>query len=87
MRNGSLFLVVLGLGGEELWRDVGDNTSLRDDNVAEELVEFLIVTDGELQVSGNDTLLLVITSGVSCELENLSREVFEDYSIVSKKAK
>ena len=73
-----LFLVVLGLRGQELGCDVRDNTTLGDDDVAEELVEFLIVTDGELQVSGHDTLLLVITSGITCELENLSREVFED---------
>ena len=37
----------------------------------------LVVTDGELQVTGNDTLLLVITSRVTRELEDLSSKVLE----------
>jgi hypothetical protein len=38
----------------------------------------LIVTDGELQVTGDNTLLLVITGGVTSEFENLGGEVLED---------
>jgi hypothetical protein len=38
----------------------------------------LIVTDGELQVTGDNTLLLVITGGVASEFENLGSEVLED---------
>lgn len=34
--------------------------------------------DSELQVTGNDTRLLVVTGRVTGELENLGREVFED---------
>jgi hypothetical protein len=44
--------------------------------VAEELVELLIVADGELQVPGDDTRLLVVTGGVTGELEDLGREVW-----------
>ena len=51
-----------------------------DDNVAEELVQLFVVADGELQVARDDTLLLVVASGVSSEFENLSGEVFEDSS-------
>ena len=36
-----------------------------------------IITDGELQVTGNDTLLLVITRRVTRELEDLGSEVFK----------
>ena len=54
------------------------NSSLRDDDVAEQLVELLIVADGELQVTGDDTRLLVVTGGVSSELEDLGGEVLED---------
>jgi hypothetical protein len=43
------------LGGEELGKDVWQDTTLRDDDGAEELVELFIVSDGELQVSGYDT--------------------------------
>jgi len=48
---------------------------LRDDDGAEELVELFIVSDGELQVTGHDTRLLVVTGGVTSELEDLSGEV------------
>ena len=57
-----------------LWQD----TTLGDGNVTEKLVEFLIVADSELQVTGDDTGLLVVTSSVTSELEDLSCEVLED---------
>jgi len=41
--------------------DVGEDTSLRDDYTAEETVQLLIVSDSELQVTGDDTRLLVVT--------------------------
>ena len=36
------------------------------------------LTDGELQVTGDDTGLLVVASSVTGQLENLSSEVLED---------
>ena len=41
--------------------DVGQDTSLRDDDVSEQAVEFLVVADRELEVAGNDARLLVVT--------------------------
>lgn len=55
--------VLLGLGGKELGVDVGENTTLRDDDVTEEAVELLVVTDGELEVTGDDAGLLVVAMG------------------------
>ena len=40
----------------------------------------LVVADGELEVTRDDTLLLVVTSGVASEFENLGSEIFEDGS-------
>lgn len=37
----------------------------------------LIVSDSELQVSRNDTLLLVITSSVSSEFKDLSSKILK----------
>lgn len=37
----------------------------------------LVVTDGKLQVSRYDTLLLVIASGVTSQLENLGSQVLK----------
>lgn len=42
------------------------------------LVQLLVVPDGQLQVSGNDTRLLVVPGGVTGQLEDLGREVLED---------
>ena len=42
----------------------------------------LIVPDGELQVARHNTLLLVITSGVTSQLQDLGSEVFENGSEV-----
>jgi hypothetical protein len=62
--------------------NVGENTTLGDGDVAQKLVQFLIVTDGELEMTGNDTGLLVVTGGVTSQLENFSSEIFEDSSQV-----
>ena len=62
--------------------DEGHNTTLRDDNVAEELVQLFIVSDGELQVTRDNTLLLVIASGISSKLKNFGSEIFENGSQV-----
>lgn len=64
--------------------DVGKNTTLGDGDVAEQLVQLLVVPDGELEMTGDDTGLLVVTGGVASQLENLSREVLEDGSEVDR---
>ena len=50
--------------------------------VREEAVEFLVVANGELQVTRDDTRLLVVAGGVASELEDLGGEVLEDSSDV-----
>ena len=81
---------------------MGDNTTLGNDNVAQELLQpevnvsdprsidkaidvLLIVSDGELQVTRHNTLFLVITGGVSSELENLGSEILKNGSKVDWK--
>lgn len=62
--------------------DVGEDTTLGDGDVTQELVQLLIVADGELEVTGNDTGLLVVTGGVTGQLENFGSQVLEDSSEV-----
>jgi hypothetical protein len=62
--------------------DVGQDTTLGDGDVTQELVQFLIVADGELQMTGDDTGLLVVTSGVASQLEDFGSEVLKDGSQV-----
>ena len=51
-----LFVVLASLlTGEQLRCNVGDDTTLRDDNVAEELVQLFIVANRELEMTGYNT--------------------------------
>ena len=58
--------------------NVWKNTTLGDCDVPKKLVQLLVVADGELKVTWDDTGLLVVTSGVTGQLEDLSSQVLED---------
>lgn len=62
--------------------NVGEDTTLGDGDVSEKLVQLLVVPDGELEMAGNDTGLLVVAGSVTGQLEDLSSEVFKDGSEV-----
>ena len=57
--------LLLGLLGEEDGLDVGQDTSLGDGDTREQLVQHLVVPDGELEVTGDYPRLLVVTGGVA----------------------
>ena len=61
-----------------VWQD----TTTGNGDRAQELGKLLVVSDGELNVSWNDSALLVISGGVSGQLENLGGEVLKDGSQV-----
>lgn len=52
--------------------NVGKHAALGDGDMAEKLVQFLVIANGELEMTGDDTGLLVITCGISSQLEDLS---------------
>ena len=58
--------------------DVWKDTTLCDGNMSQKLVQLLIVTDGELQMTWNDTGLLVITGSVTSQLEDLGSQVLKN---------
>ena len=62
--------------------NVGEDTTLGDCDVSEKFVQFLVVADGELEMTGDNTGLLVVTGGVASQLEDLSSEVLKDGSQV-----
>ena len=62
--------------------NVGEDTTLGDGDVAQKLVQLLVVPDGELKVTGDDTGLLVVTGSVTGQLEDFGSEVLEDGSEV-----
>ena len=57
-----------------VWQD----TTTGNGDRAQELGKLLVVSDGELNVSWNDSALLVVSGGVSGQLENLGGEVLKD---------
>ena len=64
--------------------DVGEDTAGCDGDAAHELVELLVVADGELDVPWDDARLLVVASSIACELEDLSGEVLENRREVNR---
>ncbi|XP_028430523.1 uncharacterized protein LOC114553512 [Perca flavescens] len=57
--------------------DVGQHAALSDGHSAQQFVEFLVVADSQLQVTGDDTGLLVVAGSVSSQLQNLSGQVLQ----------
>ena len=83
-RDGKSHLLLFRLLGEKDSLDVGEDTTLSDGDSREKLVQLLVIADGELQVTGDDSGLLVVTGGIASQLEDLSSEVLEDGSQVDR---
>lgn len=64
--------------GEKVLVDVGKNTTLGNGDVSEKLVQLLVVANSELQVTGDDTGLLIVTGSVTGQLEDFGSEVLEN---------
>ena len=64
--------------------NVGKHSASSNGDIAQELVEFFIILDGQRNVTGNDTALFVVTSSVAGKLENLGTEVLEDSGEVDR---
>ena len=79
LATGSLGLRLLG---QKHGLDVGQNTTLGDGDARQKLVQLLVVADGQLQVTGDDSGLLVVTGGVACQLENFGSQVLQHCSQV-----
>lgn len=58
--------------------NIGKHTALGDGYMPQKFVEFLVISNGELEMTWDDTGLLVITGCVSGQLKNFSSEVFEN---------
>ncbi len=57
--------------------DVRKNTTKRD-GCSDQGVQLFITADGQLEMSGSDTLDLEILGGVTCKFENFGSQVLED---------
>ena len=72
----------LGLLGQENGLDVGQNTTLGDGDTGQQLVQLFVVSDGQLEVTRDDTGLLVVAGSVAGQLEHLGGQVLEHGSQV-----
>ena len=75
-------LLLLGLLGEEDSLNVWQDTTLGNGDSGQKFVELLVITDGELKMTGDDPGLLVVTGSIASELEDLSSEVLHNGSQV-----
>lgn len=58
--------------------NVWEDTTLCDGDVSQKLVQLLIVADGELEVTWDNTGLLVVAGSISGQLEDFSSEVLKN---------
>lgn len=70
-------LGLLGRLEDQSLVDVRDDTTAGNSSL-DEGVELFVTSDGELQMSGCNSLHLQVLAGVSGELKNLSGQVLED---------
>jgi hypothetical protein len=75
-------LFLLGLLGQKYSLDVWQDSSLSNGDSGKKFVQLLVVSDGELQMTGDDSCLLVVTGGVTCQLQDFSSQVLHDCSEV-----
>ena len=78
----SKYYLLLGFLGEKDGLNVGQNTTLGNGDTTEEFVQFLVVANGQLEVSGNDSALLVVPSSVTGQLEDLGAQVLQNGCLV-----
>ena len=60
--------------------DIWEDSTGSDGGVSHESGKLFVVSDGELDVSWDNSASFVVSGGVTGELEDLSGEVFEDSS-------
>uniref|UniRef100_A0A5F5PKH1 Histone H2A n=1 Tax=Equus caballus TaxID=9796 RepID=A0A5F5PKH1_HORSE len=79
-------VVTLRLLREQHSLDVGQNAALGDGDFAQQLVQLLVVADSQLQVTRDDTRLLVVSGRVARQLQNLRGQILEDRRHVDRRA-
>ena len=67
-----------GLLGQKDGLDVWQNTTLGNGDTGEKLVQLFVIADSQLEMTRDDSALLVVTGGVTRQLEDLSCQVFHD---------
>ena len=69
--------LLLCLFGQKNGLDVGENATLGDGDSREQLVQLLVVADGQLEMSRDYPSFLVVPCGIACQLQDFSGQVLE----------
>lgn len=77
-RSGLGFL--FGVLGEKYGLDVGQHIFLSDGHSGQQLVQFLVISYGRLQMSGYNTGLFVVPGSVTDQFQNFGGQIFHDGS-------
>merc|ERR1719237_1456964 len=64
--------------GQEDSLDVGQNTTLGNGHTSQQLVQFFVIPDSQLEVPWDDARLLVVPGGVTSQLQDLGSQVLHD---------
>ena len=72
--------------GQKYRLDVGQDTTLCDGHARQQFVQLLVVTDGQLKVTGDDPRLLVVTGSISRQFQDFGGQVFQNGSQVDGSA-
>ena len=75
-----LLLYFLVLFGQQHRLNVGQHTTSRNCDTTKELVQLFVVANGKLEMARYDPCFLIVTSSVSSQFQNLSRQVFQNSS-------
>lgn len=79
-------LLVLALLWQQDRVDVGDDTTGRDGDAAEQLVQLLVVAHSQLQVAWHDAVALVVARRIAGQLQDFGGQVLEHGSHVDWRA-
>jgi len=66
--------------------NVRQHSAASDGHFAQKLPQFIVIPDGQLNVAGYDSGLLVVTGSISCQLQHLGGKIFEDSGNVDGRA-
>lgn len=64
--------------------NVWQNAPLRDGNTRQQLVQFFIISNGQLKVTRNDSWLFVVPCSVSSQFKHFCCQIFQDSSKVHR---
>ena len=66
--------------------NIREHAALGNGDVAEKFIQLLIIANGKLKMTWDDTCFFIVACGVASQLENLSSQIFKNSSEVDRRA-